>query len=268
MDLLIEYEKAQQRLSEFNDQEETLKNLVNIVRDSYDEKVRLLENEKREKVHHAEQNRDSKVAAINLHREPLTNTVNRVQKLLKVMDIIKDNPTLLPIEVYYYSDRDEQGNYIRDKRKIYIDPIQVLRSDTYGIFNIYIVPNDKPKNKYSIIIRGRTIFDLMIPLHSQGYIFKINDNANIRITVKDAPTEKELLEYIARPINMQKIMDMIPQDLLPLIEDYKEAIELLKDVRWQRMYLEHKKHYYEEHVSRGTEDPEYKEILKQLQKLN
>jgi hypothetical protein len=267
MDLFTDYEKAQQLLINLKDQETNLDNLVNIIKESYQEKLRLLEDEQREKLHSAERTRDTKVEIIRDQREPLTATVSRVQKILKIMEIIKDNPQLHPIEIYTYSDKDEQGNYIRDKRKIYIDPIQVLRSDMYGTFNLYIVPNDKPKNKYSLIIRGSTIFDNMFPFRSQGYIFKVNDNAGISITIKDAPTVKELLAYIDRPVNMQKIMGMIPEDLITIIEEHKEATELLKDVRWQVLYLESRKHYYEENVHNGTEDPEYKEILKQIREL-
>jgi len=267
MDLLTEYEKAQQRLIDLSDQEVNLNNMVKMVKENYQDKLRLLEDEKCENVGKAEHNRDTKMEVIKGQRELLYNTTKKVQRILKIMDIIKSNPTLPTLKVYYYSNRDEQGNYINDPREIYIDPIQTLRSDMYSIFNLYIVPNDKPKNKYALIIRGSTILDPVMSSPSRGYIFKINDNAHIRITIKDAPTKKELIEYIARPLNMQRIMDMIPNDLSSLIGEYHEAIELLKEVKWQIMYLESQKHYYEQGVSHGTEDPEYKEILKQLKTL-
>lgn len=266
MDILKDYENSKKNIEVISSKVLNIELLVKNIEDSYDQKISALKQEARLKVEAAKTQQNKKLEILNSEKEQNNAVLQKVQRILKVMDIIKENPTVTTPEVYYYTDRDEFGNYISNKRKIYTHPIKILRKDLYSIFNLYIVPNRKPKNKYSLIIRGYTIFGDLIGRMHWGYTPRINETScNFYTTVKDAPTEKYLVSYAEN--NISKIKGTIPDTIDDLILDYEEAKELLKDIRWQIKYLEHKKYYYENHYSRGTETEEYKEIMKQLKQL-
>jgi hypothetical protein len=266
MDLLNESNIAKNNIEIISSEILDMELLVKNIEESYDQKIRALQEEKFTRVSAAKKVQDRKLSVLNLKKEQNNAILRRVQHLLKIMNIIKGNPSVKIPKVYYYTDRDELGNYTSNKRMIYRHPIKMLRRDQYSIFNLYIVSNGKPKNKYSLIIRGYTIFGDLVGRNSWGYLPGINEShCNFYITVKDAPTEKFLVSYAEK--NLSKIKNMIPDSIDDLIRDYKEAEELLKDIRWQIKYLEYKKDYYKNYYHNGTETKEYKEIIKQLNEL-
>jgi hypothetical protein len=213
---------------------------------------------------------DIQKEAYKTAREEPKVITSQVQTLLKLMTIIKD-PGIQngAPEVSFYSDRDEKGAYINPKRKVIVEPIKTLREDMYSVIKLYIVPNGKPTNKYSLIIRGYHIFGELIRENFGEYVNRVNEShCNMKYTVKETPTEKELLEYANNPKNLPKIMALLPiRELDTLGEQYEEALNLLKDTEWQRLYYEDRKAYYENHYSRGTETPEYAAVLLALKQL-
>lgn len=266
MDLLTDYEIAKDNNEKIDSEILNIELLVQTIEDSFEQRINALKEEMYNRVADAKIIQDKKLSVLNAKQEQNNTILKKVQRILKIMDIIKENPTVKTPEVYYYTDRDEFGNYTSDKIKIYIHPIKMLRKNQYSIFNLYIVPNGKPKNKYSLVIRGYTIFGELIGRMYWGYVSGINEsNCNFYVTVKDAPTQKELVSYAEK--HLSKIKDMIPDTIDDLIRDYEEAKELLKDIRWQIKYLEDRKYYYENHYSGGTKTEEYKEVMKQLNAL-
>jgi hypothetical protein len=242
MDLLTEYEKAQQRLINLSDQEANLDNLVKIIEEAYRDKINALEAEKSEKVGGARATRNTKLEVIKGQRETLKEVIERYRRILKLMGLYKDNPTRGSID----------------------NPVKILHEDVHSMFVLRIAQAGRYSrttvNNFSLHLEGKSIF------HN---FFSYSDfNFSGVIVIKRAPSEKALIEYMNRPQNLKRIIGMLPMYKLATLEkEYLEAIELLKEVKWQIQYLEFRRHYYEHNVSHGTENPEYKEILKQIQKL-
>lgn len=269
MDHILDlYVLSKKSLLNIEEKKKSIDSLVNTIEKSYREKISALENEMRDQMHAAELNQEKLKEALNVESVPYKGTIDKVKRILEFIKLFMSNPSVSAPEIYRYSDRDDQGNYLgyNNKRKIMIDPIKTIYQDTYNIFNLYIVPNKKPTNKYSLIIRGYTIFGSIMRNYLYGSISGISDsNCNIYINVKDAPTVKELQSYVEK--HMDKISNMIPKECISFAKEYEEAIELFNDVRWQIFYWESMKKYYEDGVHNGTEDPEYAIILDHLKQL-
>lgn len=269
MDHILDlYALSKKSLLNIEEKKKSIDSLVSTIEKSYREKISALENEMRDQMHAAELNQKKLIDALNAERVPYTSTIDKVKRILEFIKLFMNNPSVYAPEIYRYFDRDDQGNYLgyNNKRMIMIDPIITIYQDTYNIFNLYIVPNKKPTNKYSLIIRGYTIFGSIMRNYLYGFISGISDsNCNIFINVKDAPTVKELQSYVEK--HMDKINNMIPKECISFAKEYEEAIELFNDVRWQIFYWESMKKYYEDGVYNGTEDPEYAIILDHLKQL-
>jgi hypothetical protein len=162
-----------------------------------------------------------------------------------------------------------RATILHDKRKVPYSPIDTLIKDQYKHINVYIVTNKKPTNKFTLYAVGYSIFlnqsKPLIKFPNQHYVSGIHEeHANIHIPLKDAPTEKELLNWYNK--NKSKIMDLTEHEQLE--KEYEEALTLSKNRSWQILYLENQKHYYENHVYQGKDSPEYKEILAKLKSLS
>ena len=199
----------------------------------------------------------------------INEVVYAVQKKFAYCEV---NPKLESVEVYKYSNHDENGNYIRESRKICIEPIDVLVSDQFKQINVYIVEDkNKPKNKYALIVRGRTIFvseKLNLPnLRYGSHIIGVHTNhhTNIEKTIKNAPDVESLKVWYDthKKLVLADYLEAHAQSE----REYVEALELFKNKEWQLLFLYHKKEYYERNYSHGTETEEYKEVLKNIERL-
>lgn len=270
MDLINEYKAALKGLEKINNEESAATKDANILTRKAQEDYNLAEQELRNKLNQsvrtAEETLAQKKTALEDQRKELRKTTALVNKIMKLIDIIKDpNTELTPPEIYYYSEWDvlSQG-----KRKVQVEPIKSLLNNKYVIANLYIVPNGKPTNKYSLIIRGYHIFGDLIQRNFKDTLNRIcYTSCNLSYTVKEAPTQEELQVYLNNPKNLSKIIHMIPDELGTLEVLYQEALELIKDINWQIFYLEYRKNYYEKNYTRGTETPEYAAVLKELKQL-
>jgi hypothetical protein len=241
--------------------------LVNDIKKSYERRISALQTEMSDSVNEAERNREAQVGQLNESAVPHKTTISNVKKILRYMDLLRMDNTPWSPAVYTYSNYDENGKYISVKRKITFDPICTILSDEYNALMLYIVPNKKPVNKFSLVIRGYSIFAKMDLFRARyGSISGIHDlECNIYATVKDASTEKELLAYVES--SMEKIKTSIPKECIEFATEYEDAKEKFQDPRWQLFYWEYQKENYEKHVSSGTSDPEYSKILGRIREL-
>lgn len=268
MSLLKDYENAQKGLISIQNEKDAMQKLGDTVEKDYEVKIQKLMDEKYEAVKEVKRNIEEKEVVLNVQKVSYEGTITTVNRIRELMGIIMAHKVVSAPEVYTYSDRDEQGNYLgfNNKRKVPIDPIQTIKDDGYSIFNIYIVSNKKPTNKYSLIVRGYSIFGDLLRGHTFGHISGVNESScNFYITIKDAPTQKDLLTYVEK--YMSKILKALPSFYDTIVKEYQEAEKFLEEKEWQIFYWEGQKHYYEEHYSGGTETDEYKEVLKKLKEL-
>jgi hypothetical protein len=265
---LTDYTNAQKELDSIQQEKEKLRESIRIIEKDFDIKIQKLKDEKDKAFFKAEKEVKQYEATLDIKKSSCESTIQTVHRIQQLMDIVMDHSSVTAPEVYIYSDKDEKGNYLgfNKRRKIPINPIQTIKDDGYSIFNLYIVPNTKPTNKYSLIVRGYTIFGDLLRGFTFGSISGVNESScNFYITIKDAPTEKELLTYAEKHID--RIMEKIPFSYGLIVGEYQEAEQLLKEKEWQIFYWEGRKYYYENHYSHGTETKEYKAVLKKLAQL-
>ena len=142
--------------------------------------------------------------------------------------------------------------------------------NNYAAIKVFIINNRKPKNKYSLIVAGNTIFDndtlnIKIP-YSYG-VDCYEKNANIFFRIKDAPNKEDLTVYFNK--NKAKILKDFLIEHKKAEAEFEEIKKMtINNKEWEIIYLEEKKYYYENNVCRGTETQEYKEIIKKLKELN
>lgn len=268
MSLLTDYENAKLGLDSIQKEKDELKKSIRLIEKDFDIRIQKLKDEKNSAVFQAQKNVSDHETILNVQKASYEGTINSVRRIKDIMGIILNHESVTPPEVYTYSDRDKQGNYLewQKRRKIPIDPIKTIKDDGYSIFNLYIVPNKKPVNKFSLIIRGYSIFGDLLKEFTFGSISGINESScNFYITIKNAPTEKELITYTEKYIN--KILGQLPESYDTIVKGYKEAEKLLQEKEWQIFYWEGRKYYYENHYSHGTETKEYKAVLKKLAQL-
>jgi hypothetical protein len=229
----------------------------------YRDQIHALEYARDEEEFAIQRDTDRKITKNEEEQGLLQPVIDRVDNILKMMVFIKEGRTEKEkVEVYRYGQRTNNG-------KEFFEPIKTLLDDKYNTINLYVVPNGKPVKEFSLIIRGTSIFNELLD-SSYEYINRIHDNCclRIRITVKDAETQQELIDYANKPRNMKRIMSMIP-DLDTFAKDFEKAQNLLQNKEWQVAYLLNRKDYYERNYSglEGEDTPEYDQILKDLKKL-
>lgn len=271
MTLIKQYTEAKDQIEKLVKESSNIKGAsqkqISNIEYRYRDQIYELEKKRDNEIRDVQEYQDNQIKDIDTLLEEQRITTNKVKRILTLMDIIRDNPSKLTPEVYFYSDRDAQGNYVSKKVKMTIDPVKTILEDKYSKVMLYIVPNGKPTNKFSLIIRGYSIFGegLLGKGISFGYVNRINDsNSNIRIVVKDAADKQSLIDYMNR--NMKKILGMLPA-LSELNKKYEEALTLYEQPAWKILYLEDKKDYYENHYFNGTETPEYAAVLSEIKRL-
>jgi hypothetical protein len=184
--------------------------------------------------------------------------LDQYESIMKNIDIIRESR--LPEEPQV--DISERGDDV-----LLSKPITVLQNNEYAFVGVYIVPNEKPKNKYSLVIVGDSIFREFREFKSYGLPCNCSTPSGyycrIEIAIKDLPTKEELMKYDNNK-TFKKIATRLYEVLNEKAKMYNFAKKLYESKEWKIAYLEYKKDYYENHYSRGIEQPEYKAICKEL----
>lgn len=191
-----------------------------------------------------------------------------LDRILEFKDIEKKSLSF-DFSVYYFDyPQDENGrsDYNKDRIKCYYNPLAVLKDSPHIICNAFITDNEKPKNKYDLIIAGKSRFNEDIIKLPYCYGIDANtDNANIIAYINSFPSKKEAENYYKR--NKHKILKDFFKEHQKAESEYGKVRDECKDKIWEIALLEKKKFYYEHNYSNGTEEKAYKEICKQLEEL-
>lgn len=147
-----------------------------------------------------------------------------------------------------------KDNFDRDEMNI----IDMVADDEYKKIWVYAARSHKPKNKWSLVIRMKSVFG-----------WKFNDEfGDTDRNLKDLPTEEELKVWYEKNKNNLRwkwgnttkyLSDYLERHTC-LEKDYEKAKELWKSKVWQRAFWLHEKDYYKNNVSRGTDTDEYRDI--------
>ena len=273
--LIKQYQENKQKIKSISEERDIFnkkgeEEIHHLERDIYDKKIQEIMKERDGEIDKIEMRIKNKRDESHVKIEELNKIISKVERILALFNIFRENDGT-NFEVYMYSDGDERGNYLSESRKIILKPIEILQDDEFKKIAVYIVENDKPKNKYSLIIRGRSIFAWKESLELKNYMYGSyisgvhEDGCNIETTLKDSPTEKELLEWYAK--NKNKILKEFLEKHQEVENEYKEAIILYEQRGWKILYLENQKEYYEKHYGHGTDTEEYNQVLKELNEV-
>jgi hypothetical protein len=208
----------------------------------YQDKIYALEQERDRQVDILTTKSSKEIEYLKNEAEKSHQILNNVDRLFSFMKLFIEGFSVDEPEVYYYSELE--------RRRIFVSPIATLKEDAYCKFRLYILPNRKPKNKFSLIIYGTApLLGAKDPFRAK---FKFNEKCNV--------SKEALVKYYQR--NEARIKARLPTNLDELAADYEKAVKLFQDDAWKSLYLEDQKYYYEERVSRGVNSPEYRDIIK------
>lgn len=198
-----------------------------LVYDFYRPKIRQLEDvrdQATQEVHEKyEQARDQKQKEI----EGLQVVINHVERILDFLRVgdAKD----LTID-------DDDVEPYRDRAK---ENLGYLFDDDYLKIKLFIVENDKPKNKFSLIAMGRCLFGEHLLKLRREYdaCVKAGHAYNIEVVIRDAPSVAELQPWLGDSRRQQLIISLtgdyerVKAEYLDVIGKYtpEEFKELMTD---------------------------------------
>ena len=236
-----EYKKALQNLKVIDKKDDKQKKIFNKEHEKISDKFwkleKTLNSEKQNVLESLREKRKQFENKIEKEKEPFCLQISEFKRVINFMELIKDSDKSLDFDVYYYGyKKDNQGKEIThyktkegnwkylEKDKIPYEPIAVIKNDEYASIKAFIVDNGKPKNKFSLVVVGKTIFNEKLCKKNYDYGCHFRSyRDNINSLLRDAPTKEELLTYF------EKIKPNILKDYLEehkkVEQEYKEAIQ-------------------------------------------
>ncbi len=223
------------------------------ISDFYWKAIRKLEDEKHEKVLAIERLKkdfiESQSAFFEQTQEPIS-------KLKTVLSLIK------------HSKREDEKDLSlkQHSRHGMVEEVAALVDNQYLNLRVLIYTNDKPKNKYTLCIAGRSFFSGVIEYpFAYGSGLSFDDySPSILVILKEAPTVEELVAWYEKNKSRQFWNEQEHNEVVNL---YEWVLENCNTYEWRLEYLLDRKDYWENRYSHGTNKPEYKEVLKAIKRL-
>lgn len=207
---------------------------------------------------------------IKPHSEKISE-FDRVIKLIKTSKNKKDVDLNIVLYKFDYP-RDLEGDRIRtdngsypDKEKIFLKPLSILKDNEFCKIAVYIYETSKPKNKFTLCVVGRSIFDINsdeILGFGWSYLDYIQENGHFKKELKCFPDLESLHKWFGK--NQKNVFKEQINKIEETIKEYKEVIKNTNTKEWEIAFLESRKDYYENQYSHGEETKEYGEIIKRL----
>lgn len=155
--------------------------------DVYEQKIRALQDERDEKIRYLHKKKDEKIAEADKQIEGLHTTIARVDRIVMFLRVGIKDLTIADTDVKAYRDKHcESLGYIIDDDLLKI--------------KLFIVENDKPKNKYSLVAVGKCAFNkdlcglpysYALPSHEEGWF-------SLKACIVDRPSIHELKMYLQK----------------------------------------------------------------------
>ncbi len=278
-----EYKKAQKELNKIQEEYQKQNKIFDEEYNTNYEKFSDLESELSKKKEIAEdkleEKRESYRTKIQDKKKPHVEKIQAYKRILTLMKVSKDQrDTNFKVYEFDYP-RNEKGEVIRVQRGDCLDypekieipykPIATIKNDKYAKIQVFIVENDKPKNKHSLIIIGKSIFpEELFSERRHPYWYGVRCQTsynNIAVGIKDSPTKEELISYFKKS-GAKTLKDYLDEHR-QIEKEYEEATRQTDNAEWELAYWEDKKDYYEHHYSQETEPEEYKKVLQKIKEL-
>jgi hypothetical protein len=214
------------------------KDISTIQYDVYRPKIHELERLRDEEVEKVKKNFSEFKTKREQENQPNIEIITATKRIMSLFEIIIHTPDLA-LEVYTYSDRDDNGNYLRgNRRQIHYTSIDTIAQDQYKNIQVYIVPNKKPINKFSLTIRGNSLFAKVLnDERRNGYINGLNGRSDLSIVLKEGPRAEDLKNYYEKR-KENTLLDFLATHT-KVESEYEEAKKLFKALEWKLLYIEH-----------------------------
>jgi len=226
-ELIKQYKENEQEIKKINNsldelREKNRKETYNLQYKIYYDRIRALQDERDKKINELNKQLKEKENTKEQEREKLEGVIIKIQRIIKFLKTKKKDIVINENDVKYY---DRYNT--KDKKPL--EWLGYLYSDEFLKIKLLIAENDKPKNKYSLIVYGKCIFTDDIIKFPYSYGINLNDNyngLNLKILIKDTSTIEELKKYLEKnkdKILKEKIEEYkeIKKEYLNTLEDYK-----------------------------------------------
>lgn len=229
------------------------------IKDKYREQISEIERKMYSEINTLEQEKEIKVNEIKNKKDTIAEKIKQARDIFKFI-CLHESGFKVETPIVYTFDR---GN------KTIHNPIMTIREDDHCKAYLYIITNNKPVNKFSLIMVGSCPIlepdrDTRNPLYSYGIHAHTEEKCHIMTSIKDDYTEKYLREYAEK--NIKRLLKRL-SSIDDLILKYQQAIDIFNTTEGKIAYYQWRKYYYENHYSNGTATPEYKAVLKKLKQL-
>jgi hypothetical protein len=142
--------------------------------------------------------------------------------------------------------------------------IDHLHDSNNLVLDAYLVGNDKPKNKYSLIIIGNNRFrEVSKERRDYGSPGYVTGNCDIEFGVRDFPSKVDLQIWYGK--NIAALLKPIINELKQNEAEMYEVVTNCNTVEWDLAYWNDKKEHYEDY--RRIDTAEYAEILQVIAQL-
>ncbi len=224
---------------------EEIKNnkVTHIKYDVYDKKIKALEQERNKEVSKIEKEFDKEEVIKDKKIEELYKPITKVKRIFQFLQI-QDNYKELVEGGYSLEIKKNSVEQYDRHNKDYLECLDYLFNDDLLKIRLFIAENDKPKNKYSLIAYGKTIFygDKIItfPYSYGGVHINKKEHFRIDITLKDSYDVETLKLYVLR--NKDRILQEFIEQYQEVKKEYLETIKKysLKDFKEFEIFKEHR----------------------------
>lgn len=260
MNKIIAEVKAAKRAMELSDKKlksdlDVIDGKRKVVRDTYSDKINKLATARDQKFNKLETAKEKVYNAARTEQSKIYTPIARFEKIMKLMHVWKNTAG------------KEIGISQREKQDKEVDVLDTFK-DKYLETKFFILETRKPKNKFALIMIGRSIFNedlIKYPYtygnESSSYFYGLSINTNI----KDAPTKEELVKFYNEKVNNTPFWNKGEHDAL--VAEYEWVVANCTTKEWDLQYLLSRKYYYEHKCSNGVATKEYAQLLKDIKKL-
>lgn len=241
---------------------------VNKIHWKYNDKKRELDIRCNKEKAVVEKRKNKYAEKIDTQIKPFVDTIIFVKNIFEYFELFLNNRELeVPYKLFNKEDSWSKENVT--------EVVDIIGHDQYKRVWIYIVPSKKPKNKYSLRMKRKSIFnsvkrsgDVSI-LKGLPDIEQLNKWYGDVSILKDLPDIEQLKKWYEKNKNDIKCkwgshhfhLNEYLNTHANIEKEYEECKELWKEKKWQRAYWLDKKECYETQYSGGKYTDEYHDIL-------
>ncbi len=185
--------------------------------DIYQERIRAIERERDEAINNLTTTHNAVIADLDSQIQEQVAVVNQAERILAFLKLGNSKDLAIPDNDIQLSQHIEQ----------YQEALGYLCYDDYLKVKAFIIGNRKPKNKYSLIVVGKSIFPEEIIKYPYGYGMGINNWGHyfaLQEVVKESASVDDLKAYYG------KRKDAILKDTITEYEKVKAEYEEAKQV--------------------------------------